>query len=91
MYIAKLIENKSERLLGKVDKPFFVPVQMIELKLNVNSLESAVALAKGKLSSIINNPANMRIEQLKNETLVFSFRNSHDGLKVTYQVEEYNE
>ncbi|MDI7742433.1 hypothetical protein QMK38_10505 [Lysinibacillus fusiformis] len=87
MYIAKLIENKSERLRGKVENPFFVPIQFIELKLNVDNLENAINLAKRKLHSIINNPANMRIEQLTNETLIFSFRNRQDGLKVTYQVQ----
>jgi len=91
MYTAKLIENKSERLIGKVDRPFFVPIQLIELKLNANSLESAINLAKRKLDPIINNPANLRIEQQTHETLQFSFRNSQDGLKVTYQLEEYYE
>lgn len=91
MFIAKLIENTSERLLGKVEKPFFVPIQFIELKLNVDNFESAINLAKRKLHSIINNPANIRIEQLTDDTHILSFRNSHDGLKVTYQVEVFEE
>lgn len=89
MYIAKLIENKSERLLGKVEQPFFVPIQFIELKLNVDNFENAVKLAKRKLQSIINNPTNMRIEQPTNDTVILSFRNSQDGLKVTYQLQAY--
>lgn len=89
MYIAKLIENKSERLHGKVENPFFVPIQLIELKLTADNFESAVNLAKRKLHSIINNPANLRIEQLTNDALILSFRNRQDGLKVTYQVQAY--
>ena len=88
MYVLKLIDNKSERLLGVVDQPFFVPIQLIELKLNVDNLENALKLAKRKLQSIINNPANMRIEQPSNDKVILSFRNRQDGLKVTYQVEE---
>ncbi len=89
MYIAKLIDNKSERLVGKVDKPFFVPIQLIELKLNVDNLENAVKLARRKLHPIINNPANMKIEHPTNDTVKLSFRNRHDGLKVTYQLQAY--
>lgn len=91
MYIAKLIENKSERLIGKVEKPFFVPIQFIELKLNVNNPESAVTLARRRLEPIINNPANMKVEQLTNDTILLSFRNSQDGLKVCYRLEEFKE
>lgn len=89
MYIAKLIDNKSERLLGKVEKPFFVPIQLIELKLNVDNFDSALNLARKRLRPIINNPANLKIEQPTNDTMLLSFRNSQDGLKVTYQLQEY--
>ncbi|MDN4494734.1 hypothetical protein [Ureibacillus aquaedulcis] len=89
MYIAKLIDNKSERLLGKVEKPFFVPIQLIELKLNAENLDSALNLARKRLRPIINNPANMKVEQPANDTMILSFRNSQDGLKVTYQVQEF--
>ena len=90
MYVAKLIENKSEVLLGKVDRPFFVPIQLIELKLNADNLDTAITQASERLDPIINNPATMRIEQLSNDALILSFRNRQDGLKVTYELQAYN-
>ncbi|MFC7686243.1 hypothetical protein [Ureibacillus sp. GCM10028918] len=89
MYIAKLIDNKSEKLLGKVDKPFFVPIQLIEVKLNVDNLENALKLAKRRLRPIINTPANLKIEKISHDSLILSFRNSQDGLKVTYELQEH--
>ena len=90
MYVAKLIENKSEILLGKVDKPFFVPIELIELKLNADDLDNAITQASNRLDPIINNPSNMRIEQLSNDSLILSFRNRQDGLKVSYELQAYN-
>ena len=39
MYIAKSIEDKNEKLLGKVDNPFFIPVGLNELKWKADNFQ----------------------------------------------------
>ncbi|MCM3389327.1 hypothetical protein QMK38_15935 [Lysinibacillus fusiformis] len=90
MYIARLIKNKSELLGSAYGTPcFHVPIQLIEFKLNAESLDIALHLARSKLEGFINCYDEVRIDQQTGEYLLFSFGNIRDGLTVTYEIRAF--
>jgi len=87
MYIAKLIKNKSE-LIGFANgtQCFHMPIQLIEFKVNADSLNNALNLLKDRLTVYINCYETTCTLILSRDSLLFSFGNIRDGLNVTYEV-----
>lgn len=93
MFLVSLVENvSSEGFLKKEDiSNFYVPINLIEFKVDAKSINSAFSYAKRKLSSLINSPEDIEYQIIRNNSLMFSFGNKTNGLMVTYKIHPLEE
>lgn len=86
MYIVSLLGNESEKRRNYILNNFYIPINLIEFKIDDTDIKNAFEIAKSRLLSIINSIEEIDIKVLNKYSLIFSFRNIEDGMKVVYRI-----
>ncbi|MCM3390631.1 hypothetical protein M3649_21345 [Ureibacillus chungkukjangi] len=86
MYIVSLLGNESEKRKEYIINSFYIPINLIEFKIDGTDIKSAFEVAKSRLISIINSIEEIDIKVLNKDSLIFTFRNIEDGMKVVYRI-----
>ncbi|PYF01856.1 hypothetical protein [Ureibacillus chungkukjangi] len=91
MYIVSLLDNESENRKEYILNNFYIPINLIEFKIDVTDIKRAFEVAKNRLSRIINSIEEIEIKVITVNNWIFSFRNNEDGMKVVYRISTNNE